>query len=138
MKKQHIMGAAILAFSLVGIGCASNGDNLYSKAKPAGIIVQDSALGKVLADQHGMTLYTFDKDTEGMSNCYGPCEQKWPPLHSKQAIDEMDFSTVVRKDGSLQVRYHNKPLYLWVGDKQAGDTTGDGVKDVWHVVPVAK
>ncbi len=138
MTKQQIFGAAILSFSLLGAGCTTNVDNAYSKAKPAGVVVQDTAMGKILADEHGMTLYTFDKDAEGMSNCYGPCEQKWPPLHSHQAVDGMGFSTVLRKDGTLQLRYNKKPLYLWVGDKQAGDTTGDGVKGVWHVVPATK
>jgi predicted lipoprotein with Yx(FWY)xxD motif len=28
-----------------------------------------------------------------------------------------------------------KPLYTYVKDKKPGDTTGDKVKDVWHVVP---
>lgn len=138
MTKQQIIAAAILSFSLVSAGCSTQEDNAYSKATFAGVVVQDTSIGKVLADEHGMTLYTFDKDTEGMSNCYGPCAQKWPPLHSQQAVDGMGFSTVMRKDGTLQVRYNNKPLYLWVGDKRVGDTTGDGVKGVWHVVPAAK
>ena len=34
---------------------------------------------KILTNKAGMTLYTFDKDSEGNSVCYGPCAVKWPP-----------------------------------------------------------
>lgn len=32
-----------------------------------------------LTDQNGMTLYTFDKDRPGESNCYDQCALSWPP-----------------------------------------------------------
>lgn len=93
-----------------------------------------SAKGEVLTDAKGMTLYTFDKDTKGTSNCYDTCAQKWPPLEATQAAStEGGFSQVERKDGSKQWAYNGMPLYLWQGDKKPGDTTGDGVGGVWHV-----
>ena len=39
-----------------------------------------TAMGPVLADAKGMTLYTFDKDADGKSNCNGKCAENWPPL----------------------------------------------------------
>lgn len=142
MIKQQLAGAAIISMSLLVVGCAnayqsSEGSQSYSSSK-VGAITQQTAAGNILADAQGMTLYTFDKDSQGISKCYGPCEQKWPPLKSKVEIDEMDFSTVSRKDGALQLRYKGQPLYLWVGDKKPGDTTGNGIKGVWHIVPVVK
>ncbi len=44
------------------------------------------------------------------------------------------FSIITRADGSKQWAYDNQPLYGWFKDKKPGDVTGDGVKDVWHVV----
>ncbi|QSQ14531.1 COG4315 family predicted lipoprotein [Myxococcus landrumensis] len=38
----------------------------------------------------------------------------------------------VRDDGTKQWAYDDKPLYTFINDKKAGDTTGDGMKDVWH------
>ncbi len=142
MIKQQLAGAAIISMSLLVVGCAnayqsSDESQSYSSSN-AGVITQQTSAGSILADTQGMTLYTFDKDSQGVSKCYGPCEQKWPPLQSKTEINEMGFSTVSRKDGSLQVRYKNQPLYLWVGDKKPGDTTGNGIKGFWHIVPVAK
>ena len=39
-----------------------------------------TGLGDVLAGDNGMTLYTFKKDTAGVSNCYDQCATNWPPL----------------------------------------------------------
>lgn len=93
----------------------------------------DTAMGKVLADSRGMTLYTFDNDMAGKSNCAGECAQNWPPLAATGgAMTTGDWSVVDRPDGSKQWAYKGKPLYLWVKDTKPGDTTGDGVKGVWH------
>ncbi|PRD42518.1 hypothetical protein C5748_15525 [Phyllobacterium phragmitis] len=90
--------------------------------------------GEVLTDAKGMTLYTFDKDTKDMSNCYDQCAAKWPPLVAAEgASPDGDYTLVERKDGTMQWAYEDKPLYLWESDKKPGDTTGDGVGGVWHV-----
>ena len=34
----------------------------------------------------------------------------------------------------MQVAYNDIPLYYWVKDVKAGDTTGQGVGDVWYIV----
>ncbi|MGE0661043.1 MAG: hypothetical protein AB7F36_16095, partial [Reyranellaceae bacterium] len=44
-----------------------------------------------------------------------------------------DWSVVTRDDGAKQWAYKGKPLYTWVKDARPGDTTGDGVNNVWHV-----
>ena len=96
--------------------------------------VGDTAMGKVLTDSKGMTLYTFDRDTAGKSNCNGQCAQNWPPLMaSADAKASGDWTVVTRDDGSRMWAYKGKPLYTWVRDSKAGDTTGDGVNNVWRV-----
>jgi predicted lipoprotein with Yx(FWY)xxD motif len=88
----------------------------------------------VITDANGMTLYTFDKDTAGTSNCSGKCAKAWPPaLAPASAMVSGDFSTIKRTDdGDLQWAYKGMPLYLWIKDKKPGDETGDGVGNVWH------
>lgn len=89
----------------------------------------------VLADGKGMTLYTFDNDSTGVSNCYGGCASSWPPFIAKAGAGaDGDFTLVERKDGSAQWAYKGMPLYYWAGDKKPGDTRGDGVGGVWHVI----
>ena len=87
-----------------------------------------------LTDGNGMTLYTFDKDKQGESVCYGACAVSWPPfLVGENAKTKKGFDVITRKDGSKQWTYKNQPLYTWVGDSKPGDTNGDGVQGVWHV-----
>jgi predicted lipoprotein with Yx(FWY)xxD motif len=87
----------------------------------------------VLTDAKGMTLYTFDKDTAGVSNCYDKCAAAWPAaMATADAKAEGDFSLVKRTDGSMMWAYKGMPLYLFVKDTKPGDTTGDMVGNVWH------
>ena len=88
----------------------------------------------ILTDANGMTLYIWDKDAVGISNCYEQCAANWPPLlvPADTAVSG-DFTLVDRTDGDLKiVAYKGWPLYLWVKDAQPGDTTGDGVGGTWH------
>lgn len=91
--------------------------------------------GGKLVDAKGMTLYTFDKDAAGKSNCNGPCANNWPPLAASSGAASMGKYTVVtREDGSKQWAYDGKPLYTWAKDSKPGDTTGDGLgSGAWHV-----
>jgi predicted lipoprotein with Yx(FWY)xxD motif len=108
---------------------------------PGGAFAENSAFTtvktgpvEVLADARGMTLYVFDKDSDGMSACYDKCAANWPPmLAAAGAMADDDFGLIQRKDGSMQWTYYGKPLYLWVKDTKPGDMTGDGMNGVWHV-----
>ena len=99
--------------------------------------------GGVLTSATGFTLYTFDRDAanSGKSVCNGPCAVNWPPLmategwqndHLGQAAHDK-YSVITRDDGKKQWAYKGKPLYFWVKDVKAGDKTGEGVNNVWHV-----
>lgn len=90
--------------------------------------------GGMLVGSNGMTLYTFDKDGAGKSACNGPCAGNWPPLMAKDGGKASgDWSIITRDDGSKQWAYKSKPLYFWSKDQKAGDKTGDGFNNVWHV-----
>lgn len=103
------------------------------------LVANDAKLGSILTDSKGMTLYTYAKDTPGTSNCYDQCAVNWPPLIVTDPPTAPDgvtgkLGTTTRKDGKLQVTYNGKPLYLFVGDTKAGDTTGQNVGNVWFIV----
>ncbi len=101
--------------------------------KDAGI-THDTALGKVLADANGKTLYTYDKDEPGISHCYGLCAVIWPPAAAGEGVSGKDgFTVIPREGGSHQWAYRGKPLYIYISDGQPGDVEGDGVDGVWHV-----
>ena len=120
-----LVGAAALAFSLSGAFAAEY----------AGGAVKSVDIGgkMVLVGANDMTLYTFDKDAVGVSNCYDKCAVNWPPaLADAAAVAEGDFTIVDRTDGTKVWAYKGWPLYFWVKDTKAGDTTGDMVGEVWH------
>lgn len=92
----------------------------------------------VLANKEGRTLYTFDKDAPGKSNCYGGCAAAWPPFAvANPALAGGDFTIVARDDGSAQWAYKGKPLYFFAGDAKPGDINGDKQGGVWHVIRTA-
>jgi predicted lipoprotein with Yx(FWY)xxD motif len=95
----------------------------------------DTAKGKALTDAKGMTLYTFDKDAAGKSNCNGPCATNWPPLMvAADAKASGDWAIVTREDGTKMWAYKGKPLYTWSKDTKPGDITGDGfLNGAWHI-----
>ncbi|MDT8908305.1 MULTISPECIES: hypothetical protein [Pseudomonas] len=89
----------------------------------------------VLVDHAGMTLYTFDKDDDGKSMCNDKCAVNWPPLKAEStATPSGEWTVITRADGSSQWAYDGDPLYTFVGDKKAGDMTGDGKMDgAWKI-----
>ena len=104
---------------------------------------QNSTLGSFLVDSKGMTLYLFTTDTPNTSNCYGGCAKFWPPLLTTGAptagagVTASMLGTTKRTDGTTQVTYNGWPLYYYVSDKAAGDTTGENVQGSWFVITPA-
>ena len=89
----------------------------------------------VMASKDGKTLYTFDKDASGKSNCNGGCASAWPPfIVANPNLAGGDFSIVKRDDGAAQWAYKGRPLYFFAGDANAGDINGDNQGGVWHVI----
>lgn len=105
--------------------------------------VATSDLGEILVDADGMTLYLFNNDSDGTSACVDSCAENWPPLlvdgeaTAGEGADASLLTTIERADGSMQAAYNGHPLYRFAGDAAPGDTTGQGVGDVWWVVSPA-
>jgi predicted lipoprotein with Yx(FWY)xxD motif len=94
---------------------------------------QNSKLGTILAfgPKH-LTVYVFQGDKAGASNCTGACASAWPPVTgSPQAMGgamSADLGTITRSDGTKQVTYKGHPLYRFIKDKDNGDAYGQGAK----------
>jgi predicted lipoprotein with Yx(FWY)xxD motif len=83
---------------------------------------KNEALGPILTDGAGMTLYLFTRDSENHSVCYDGCATAWPPL-LVSTVDNVGLDgiggtvgTALRDDGNNQVTYAGKPLYYWFRD----------------------
>ena len=108
----------------------------------ATIALTSNALGTMIVDADGKSLYAFTPDTAGTSTCYDDCAANWPPLladdpaaiSAGEGLDASKLTTTDRTDGTKQVKYGDWPLYYFAGDSAAGDTNGQGVGTKWYVV----
>lgn len=114
-----------------------------SEAAVAGgvVLVAESALGPILTDADGMTLYLFTNDSAGESACADDCAVNWPPLTVAAEADAVagdgvtgELGTIARDDGTLQVTIDDVPLYLYAADGEPGDLSGHQVGGVWFAV----
>ena len=142
--------AVALVVAVIAAGCGSStsgspSGGLYGSAgtasAPTGssgvakVGAANTSLGRIVVDNTGRTLYLFEKDANGRSACYGPCATYWPPLLTKGSplaqtgVNQQLVGTTQRTDGTEQVTYAGHPLYLFLLDKQPGQTNGEGSQD---------
>ena len=101
-------------------------------ASPAVLAPTVGSNGTMLvAGANQMTLYTFENDAPGVSNCKGGCAAIWPPLTVAAGQTPTAgtgvggaLATITRDDGRLQVTYQGLPLYFFHQDSRPGDTKG--------------
>ncbi len=90
--------------------------------------------GDVLVDRNGMTLYTFDRDSELKSVCNAQCAVDSPPLVAAAGAKRAGrYAIIGREDGRRQWAYKGKPLYLRATDQKPGDRSGDGADNLWRI-----
>jgi predicted lipoprotein with Yx(FWY)xxD motif len=113
---------------------------------PAVLKLGNTALGRVLTDERGRTVYLFEADKGTTSACYGKCATSWPPLlttgtpQAGAGTQAGLLGTTKRRDGTVQVTYHGHPLYYFARDAQAGQALGEGIdafSGEWYAVSVA-
>jgi predicted lipoprotein with Yx(FWY)xxD motif len=91
--------------------------------------LRTTALGTVLVDGRGHTLYLFEKDRNGVSACKTACAQYWPALtsHGTPRAGSGVQQSLLRVGRADQVLYAGHPLYTFAGDKRAGQTSGEAL-----------
>jgi predicted lipoprotein with Yx(FWY)xxD motif len=106
------------------------------------------ALGPILTDPSGMTLYTLSSDPLNGSACTGGCLSNWPPLLlaaggtvSGPSGVSLALGTFTRSDnGTTQGMLNGHALYTFAGDSAPGQTNGEGIVafgGTWHVASAA-
>jgi predicted lipoprotein with Yx(FWY)xxD motif len=135
---------AALALPAVSVTAAQAATHPVARGATVGASV--SALGRVLVDAKGETLYLFEKDARKHSACAGTCANYWPPLLTKGtpiargAVKQSLLGVTRRGDGTKQVTYAGHPLYRFALDAKPGQTKGEGLDDFgaeWYAVAPA-
>lgn len=119
-EKFESMLATPLGITLQPLG-PGQGIGLHGNASGGFLAAHKTAFG----DEKGKTLYTYDKDEPGKSNCTDACAKDNPPaLAPPYAKPYGEWSVIKRADGSRQWARKGKPLYTFVGDKMNGSVGG--------------
>ncbi|WP_327323833.1 hypothetical protein OG735_15945 [Streptomyces sp. NBC_01210] len=139
-----LVTAALLTLSACGGSTDGSEDDAAKPArKPAAAVsvkTVDSALGKILVDDSGRTLYGFTKDKPGAGNCDADCIAVWPALTSAKDVkagagaDAALLKEAKLGEGAEQATYGDWPLYYYVGDATPGDVNGQGLDGEWFVI----
>jgi predicted lipoprotein with Yx(FWY)xxD motif len=132
----------LVVVSAVGVGVAMAATTSMSSKSATVKTAHNSKFGTILVSASGMTLYRYTPDKKNVSVCSGACAKYWPPLLVKATAKRTVGSgatasligTTMRTNGATQVSYAGYPLYLYAGDKKAGDVNGQGFQAKWYVV----
>jgi predicted lipoprotein with Yx(FWY)xxD motif len=145
--------AASLLFAACGSSSSSSTTSSAASTQPAAqtsssssssaavVKTASNALGTILVDSQGMTLYHLSGEVNGKFICTSSaCVGVWHPLIASSggapSGEGVPLGTVKRPEGTAQVTYKGTPLYTFTGDQQPGETKGQGIKDVgtWSAV----
>ncbi|MDO8592888.1 MAG: hypothetical protein Q7R92_03935 [bacterium] len=152
MKKTNWLVAAIIIAAAIIIviiawprkpAADTSSTSTDNSSQTAGLGVQlasKQGLANFMTDSRGMTLYYYPKDNIGKSNCYGGCAVAWPIFYSENLsvaapLNKEDFTAIARSDGSKQTSYKGWPLYYYQKDLNPGETLGEGVGNIWYIMP---
>ena len=115
-----------------------------SQAKFTVEIDDHPTLGNILIDSKGNTLYTFSRDSAGVSTCSDECARVWSPMIVSEK-EELSAPVGVVKDltkikwgndGRMQLAHKGRPLYYYTEDTSPGDVKGQMKDDAWAVVVI--
>jgi predicted lipoprotein with Yx(FWY)xxD motif len=149
-RSRWLVGGALSVVLVVAAACGSSAPSTATTAtagtKPAAVVVTTAtsgALGRILVDPSGKTLYRYSPDGTGKSTCTGACAAAWPPLMvplgttrvaGAGGVASSGLGTIIRPGGARQVTFEGMPLYRFAGDTSPGEAKGQGVGGTWFVV----
>jgi len=142
-----ILGALTAALLMTGVAQAS-ASAAAPVAKRPPVTTAKSALGPILVDAKGRTVYVFMADSPGRSTCTGQCLTYWPAVVAPAKLPAAaagvtgKLGSITRDDGTRQLTINGWPLYTYAGDTKAGMTSGQGSSGSgakwWVVSPAGK
>ncbi len=101
---------------------------------PAAFAVRAIATGRLLTTRSGFSVYTWDGDVKGRSNCHGDCEMQWPPMLAAESTQTRgEWGVIERFPGVKQWTYRGRPLYTRAADRRARSLEGQDIHG-WHNV----
>ena|SRR5579862_476106 len=124
--------AALAVAAFAGTAGATSSSTIVTTAK--------TSLGTILVTSTGRTLYLDTGDKPPKFACTGGCLKAWPPLKAVGTLKARGSAKAAllgtaKGPAGKVVTYAGHPLYTFVSDKKAGQTTGEGVNNFYAVSP---
>ena len=138
-RRYYFLFASLFAVLLLG-SVACQGAPASAPSPEYTVMTMSLPAGRdYLVDGSGRTLYYFTKDSAGKSSANEAVLLLWPIFYTAELkvpsnLNASDFGNITRSDGKKQTTYKGMPLYYFSKDAKAGDTAGQGFKDLWSVV----
>ncbi len=143
-----ILGTAIVASPAVVSSssmAAARDAPAHAAVAPTTIQLKRTALGEVLVDGTGFTLYAFSRDGKRKDRCVmvSGCAHVWPLTrthgspHAGHGVKRSLLGTIRIRGGAVQVTYAGHPLYRYSGDVSPGSIDYVGASQfggVWRAV----
>ncbi|MFI5188053.1 MAG: hypothetical protein ACHQF0_15085 [Chitinophagales bacterium] len=141
---RNTIGIALFSLMVITISRCSKNNSTTVPVKQVKI-QSNTALGKILTDKDGRTLYSFANDASGQSSCTGNCESIWPAFNVDNLtagdlgdpdLKITDFASITSSSGKKQLTYKGWPLYYYSpggNPEAAGQTSGEGILGLWFV-----
>jgi predicted lipoprotein with Yx(FWY)xxD motif len=144
---RHRLPLFILVLTIVAIVGAIVATSGATKKVPQRTAAAGSAIslsrtpvGQALVDARGRTLYLFAGDKPNVSRLSVAGQAVWPPFTSTtlpMATAGISAGQIGTIAGTKQITFNGHPLYYYVGDRNPGQTAGQGLNEFgarWYVL----
>ncbi|GLR90992.1 hypothetical protein [Bradyrhizobium iriomotense] len=99
---------------------------------PPAFLVRTVATGRIILTRDGSSVYTFDRDGPGKSNCADACLAEWTPISAGSlTLPQGEWGVIERSPGVRQWTFRGEPLYTHNLDRRPGGLEGSDVPG-WH------
>lgn len=145
MKRRQLLLAGLLAASVLAPASANARPLTAHAATTPTVALRETAVGPILVDASGFTLFEFSKDKKNRDTCTAivGCTSTWPPLTvtgapvAGEGVNAKLLGTIILSGGEHQVTYAGRPLYGYSGNAGPGETSYVGVKEfggTWYAM----
>jgi predicted lipoprotein with Yx(FWY)xxD motif len=132
MKRLTIMLLVAAASLPMAVAQASTAAHAARGAK---LQIRHTALGNILVNGRGLTVFAFSRDSRNHDSCVNisGCTSTWPLVTTNgtptlgTGVRRSLVGTITLSTGARQVTYAGHPLYTYIGSSGPGDTSYVGL-----------
>lgn len=95
---------------------------------PPGFNVVTTLTGRMVVNERGYAVYSWDRDPPNRSNCVGACTLTWVPVAAPASAQKQgEWSIIERAPGVRQWAFREKPVYTFSEDTSRESLAGGDI-----------